>query len=308
MLKTGAAAMLPIVFHREYMEPASRSRRLPGDKQRHLRANLVALNILASDHWFDFPPATDQLLNLAHDPAHVDRVSALQLDREQARALGVPITERMVFRSCLSVAGTLGAARLALTEGIGCHAAGGAHHAASSRVAGFCLFNDVAVAARALLAEAAVARVLIIDADVHQGDGTAEIFSRDPAVFTLSIHAGKNFPNEKFPSSMDISLDDQTGDLEYLEAFRAATDAAFERQRPDIVFYNAGVDPHYLDRLGRLGLTDGGLRARDTHVLGSAKDRGIPIVTVLGGGYANDASALGRRHSILFQEAARLFA
>jgi acetoin utilization deacetylase AcuC-like enzyme len=170
------------------------------------------------------------------------------------------------------------------------------------------VFNDVAVAAAMLLAEGVVRRVLVVDADVHQGDGTAAAFEDDPRVFTLSIHAEKNFPARKRRSDLDVALADGVMDRAYLEALSVALDAAFAAAAPDLVFYNAGVDVHMADRLGRLALSDAGLRARERLALSACRARGVPVVGVLGGGYAADPAEVAERHAVLFEEAAALAA
>ena len=224
---------------------------------------------------------------------------------EEARRIGLPNTAAVARRAFLAAAGTLLAARLALDTGIAANMAGGSHHAGPDGGSGYCVFNDVAIAARSLLDEGRAARVLVVDCDVHQGDGTARIFAGDPRVLTLSLHAERNFPARKAVSDLDFPLPDGLADRPYLETLEHALagSAAF---RPDLVFYNAGVDPHADDRLGRLALTDAGLRARDARVLGWARARGAAVVGVLGGGYHRDQARLAARHAILFEEAARL--
>jgi len=236
----------------------------------------------------------------------VERTLALSQTDAGIRRIGLPNSERIVRRSRLACAGTILAGWLALEHGVACNAAGGSHHAAADHGAGFCVFNDVAVAARNLLSQGVAGPILIVDADVHQGDGTARIFADDPAVFTLSVHAQRNFPARKARSRLDVGLDDGTGDAEYLDALAAALSRAISEAEPRLAFYNAGVDVHRDDKLGRLALTDSGLRARDALVLGALRRRRIPVVGVLGGGYSDDPVALAERHAILFEEAARL--
>jgi acetoin utilization deacetylase AcuC-like enzyme len=209
-------------------------------------------------------------------------------------------------RARAATGGTILAARLALERGMACNTAGGSHHASAETGAGFCVFNDVAVAARRLLAEGLVGQVLVIDLDVHQGDGTARIFEDDPSVFTMSMHAEKNFPHRKAVSDLDIELPDGVDDAAYLAKLEEILPALFSSVRPDIVFFNAGVDPHVDDKLGRLSLTDDGLERREARVLGACLSREIPVVGVIGGGYDADIDRLAARHAILHRTAFRL--
>jgi len=195
------------------------------------------------------------------------------------------------------------AARLALSEGIGCNTAGGSHHARRAQGAGFCTFNDVAVAAHLLLADGEVGRVLVIDLDVHQGDGTAEICAGSSEIRTVSMHSEKNYPARKQKSSIDVALPDGVRDDAYLETLDWLLPRTIEGFSADLVFYNAGVDPHGNDRLGRLSLSDAGLRRRDRRVFSFFRERGIPVASVLGGGYSHDIDALARRHLITFEAA-----
>ncbi|MGF1659566.1 MAG: histone deacetylase [Rubrimonas sp.] len=298
----------PIVSHPDYVAPLKAGHAFPMSKYGYLREALQRRGLLAPGGFLAPAPAAPGVLTLAHDADYVDRVLSLGLRPEELRRIGLPGTEQVARRARLAAAGTLLAGRLALEHGIACNGAGGAHHADRAGGAGFCVFNDVAVAASALLAEGRVGRVLVIDADVHQGDGTARIFAGDSRVFTFSIHAAKNFPARKALSDLDVALPDGTGDAAYLAAFDAGLSAAFAAIAPDLVFYNAGVDPHAADRLGRLALSDAGLRARDRMALEAARARGLPVAAALGGGYGDDPQAIAERHAILFEEAARLAA
>jgi acetoin utilization deacetylase AcuC-like enzyme len=199
----------------------------------------------------------------------------------------------------MAAAGTVLAARLALRHGLACNTAGGSHHAFAGFGSGFCVFNDVAVAARLLLAEGSVGRVLVVDLDVHQGDGTAAIFAADPSVVTFSMHCRTNFPARKQQSDLDVALEPGIGDEEYLAALDAVLGPLLDRVRPDLVFYNAGVDPHVDDQLGRLALSDAGLAARERRVLDACLGRGLPLACVLGGGYAPTVDLVAARHAIL---------
>jgi acetoin utilization deacetylase AcuC-like enzyme len=245
--------------------------------------------------------ASAELIALAHDRAYVDRVFACSVPREIERRIGLPVTESVVRRARASAAGTLLAARLALQHGLAGSTAGGSHHGQRETGAGFCVFNDVAIAAKVLHAEGAIQHALIVDLDVHQGDGTADCLRDEPDLFTFSMHAEKNYPVRKIPSDLDIGLPDSLEDDAYLEALRAHLPRLLDAVEPDLVFFNAGVDPHREDKLGRLALSDEGLRRRDDYVIEQARSRRIPLVAVIGGGYSMDIEALARRHAIVFE-------
>lgn len=298
--------MLPIIHHEAYVaRDVPATHRFPMGKFRAVAEQCVAEGLVQSFDDFHRPmPAPASWLQLAHDPAYVDQVLTQSVPEPLERRIGFKMTADVAMRSRCAVAGTALAARLALEHGAACNTAGGSHHAFADGGAGFCVFNDVAVAARLLLAEGAVARVLVIDLDVHQGDGTARIFERDPRVFTLSVHCEENWPRRKAMSDRDVGLEKGTGDAAYLSAVRNALAEALEASRPDLVFYNAGVDPHRDDRLGLLDLSDEGLAAREALVFESVMARGIPITGVLGGGYSRDLDALARRHTLLHRAGA----
>ncbi len=297
--------MLPIVHHPDYVAPLKPGHPFPMSKYGYLREALVARGLLSPGAYPAPAPASAAQIALAHDPGYVGRVLGQTLDAREIRRIGLPGTERVARRARLSSAGTLLAAWLALEHGIACNSAGGSHHAGPDTGAGYCVFNDVAVAARNLLAQGVAGPMLVIDADVHQGDGTARIFAGDPRVFTFSIHAEKNFPARKAASDLDIGLPDGTGDDDYLQALRHGVAQALAAARPRLVFYNAGVDVWAGDRLGRLGLSEAGIRARDALVIGAVRAAGVPLVGVAGGGYDDAPERLAARHAILFEEAAR---
>jgi acetoin utilization deacetylase AcuC-like enzyme len=259
---------------------------------------------LAPDGFHQPEPADFDTVARAHDPIYVRGVFDADVPREVERRIGLPITPSVALRSRAATAGTLLAARLALKHGLACNTAGGSHHAARGHGAGFCTFNDVAVAATALLAEGAIGRAVVVDLDVHQGDGTAAIFAGDARVFTLSLHAAKNFPARKVAGDLDVELEDGTEDAAYLASLEAVLPGVLDAQRPDLVFYNAGVDPHRDDKLGRLALSDEGLARRDRYVLDQCLGRGAPVAGVIGGGYDPDIDRLARRHATLHREAA----
>lgn len=296
--------MLPIVFHPEYQAPLRPRHPFPMSKYGYLRSALVARGLLPSSGGFVSPaPATVSRVAAVHALDYVERVADTRLEPGELRAIGLPGTDAVSRRAFLSAAGTLLAARLALEHGIACNMAGGSHHAGPAGGAGYCVFNDVAVAAQTLLDEGRVSRVLVVDVDVHQGDGTARIFAGRTDVFTLSLHAERNYPLRKAASTLDYALPDKLGNRAYLETLSHGL-ARADDFGADIVFLNAGVDVHGEDRLGRLALTDDGLRARERALLRWARDRKLPVVGVLGGGYDDDPERLAARHAILFEEAA----
>jgi len=257
--------------------------------------------------------ASDGELALAHTPEYVDAASRGLLPMATQREIGLPWSAALVERSRRSVGATICAARAALEHGVAVHLAGGTHHAHADRGAGFCVFNDTAVAARLMQVEVhrsrrQLLRVLVIDLDVHQGDGTAAIFADDPTVFTLSLHGGRNFPVRKARSDLDVELPDGCGDHDYLQALDAAlatTRARLEAASPGLAFYLAGADPHEGDRLGRLKLTFDGLAERDRRVFDWLRESGIPVAVTMAGGYGRDIDTTVAVHLRTVAEAAR---
>lgn len=241
--------------------------------------------------------ASDEELALAHDPAYVAAVVDGRLDHREQRSIGFPWSPAMVERCRRSVGATVAAARCAARDGVSANLAGGTHHAHRARGEGYCVFNDVAVAARVALREGLARRVLVVDLDVHQGNGTASIFVGEPDVFTLSLHGAGNYPFSKVESDIDVALVDGTDDAAYLRHLDAALADAFDRARPDFVFYLAGVDPFEGDLLGRLDLTAEGLLARDRRVFERASEAGIPVVVTMAGGYARDVDVIASLHT-----------
>lgn len=248
-------------------------------------------------------PASFEMLAAVHAPDYVRQVLDAAVPPPVERVIGMPVTRGVSDRAQAAVGGTLLAARLALRHGLACNTAGGSHHANPKGGAGFCVFNDVGVVGRAMLDAGEIHQALVVDLDVHQGDGTAFIFEHEPRVFTFSMHGEKNYPVRRGPSDLDIDLPDRTGDDAYLAELKAILPGLLRRVQPDLVFYIAGVDPHESDRLGRLGLTDAGLAARDAYVLKTCLPV-APVVGVIGGGYDDDIDRLARRHAILHRAAA----
>lgn len=255
-------------------------------------------------------PVPRRWLELVHQRRYHQAFARGELSPSEQRRIGLPATAPLVQRTWLAVGGTVLTARLALHHGLACHLAGGTHHAFPSHGSGFCIFNDCAVAARVLLEEGAVQQVMVIDLDVHQGDATAAIFADEPRVFTVSAHCASNFPLHKQRSDVDLPLADGLGDDDYLLAVGDRIPELLDQVRPQLVLYNAGVDPHHSDRLGRLNLSSTGLLQRDRLVLDACLRRSIPVATVIGGGY-DALHPLVERHSLVFRaalEQARLHA
>ncbi len=299
---------LPIVHHPAYVAPMPAGHRFPMGKFGRLMAYLLEERAVTAAQVRVPDLAPPDWLALAHAPDYVDAVLSHSLDEVAVRRIGLPITAEVATRSRAANAGTVLTARLALEHGLACNTAGGSHHAFAAYGSGFCVFNDVAVASRVLLAEGLVERVLVVDLDVHQGDGTAAIFLDDPRVFTFSMHCRTNFPLHKQRSDLDVALDAGLEDEAYLALLAEHVPGLLEDVRPNLVFYNAGVDPHVDDRLGRLALTGQGLWRRERLVLETCLKARVPIAGVVGGGYSADLNQLARLHEILPQVAHELFA
>jgi acetoin utilization deacetylase AcuC-like enzyme len=289
-----------------YHLPLPDGHSFPIDKYASLRRRLEGHAAAGEPLEFIEPHgATDEELLRVHAQDYVGRVMAGTLSREEVRRIGFPWSRELVERSLRSTGAAVDAAAAALEDGIAASLAGGTHHAGSNWGEGYCVFNDTAVAAREMQARGVVRRVLILDCDVHQGNGTAEIFAGDPTVFTMSIHGARNFPLRKFPSSLDVDLEDNAGDEEYLRALAPAIERSFAGPRADLVLYIAGADPYEGDRLGRLRLTKAGLLERDRMVLAAAEAAGVPLAIVCGGGYCRDVDSIVDIHAATMLLAAR---
>lgn len=299
--------MLPIVHHPAYAPPMPPDHRFPMDKFRRVMQHLLDDGIVAPAQIRHPEPAPRLWLERVHDPDYVDAIFAQTLDPKIERRIGLPITPGVVARAAAANGGTVLTARLALEHGLACNTAGGSHHAFAEEGSGFCVFNDVAVAATRLLDEGRIERALVVDLDVHQGDGTARIFEDDARIFTFSMHCRTNFPARKQASDLDIALEPGTNDEAYLQTLIESLPALLATHRPDLVFFNAGVDPHHEDKLGRLDLTDQGLVRRERFVLETCAAAAIPTACVLGGGYAPDPNRLAHLHSILHRVASEVF-
>ena len=285
--------MLHAVHHPAYVLP-----RAGGSAYQHDKYGFIidALRAGGDLQLYEPEPMPRRWLEAVHDPAYVDEVIEARVPRHKERRIGFAITPAVARRAVLAPGGTWLAARLAIEHGYAANSAGGSHHALADTGAGYCVFNDLAVAVTRLLEEETVTRVLVIDLDVHQGDGTAALLGGRADVFTFSIHAAKNFPVRKARSSLDVALPDGTEDAAYLDALARHWPALLDAFRPGLVLYQAGVDVHADDRLGRLALSDAGIEARDRLVMAGAARRGIPLASTVGGGYGEDRAAVAARH------------
>ena len=280
-----------------FVLPLPENHRFPMAKYRLLRERILAEGIIAPEDLIVPPAATDEQILRAHDADYLERVVGGDLTAHEIRRIGFPWSPEMVERSRRSSGATIMAGRTALEEGIAVNLAGGTHHACRDHGEGYCVFNDSAIAARALQAEGRVRRVVILDLDMHQGNGTAQILQGDPTVFTFSIHGAKNFPFHKERSDLDIELPDGTGDAVYLELAEEGVRRAIAMSGADIAIYLAGADPYHGDRLGRMALSMAGLAERDRLVLGLCREAGLPVAIAMAGGYAKNVDDIVTIHT-----------
>lgn len=295
-MKSVASAVtpLPLFHHPDYVAALPAGHSFPMSKYALLLAALeeagqaVAITSAA--------PMPREWLEAVHDPDYIAAVLAARVPHDRERRIGFPVTPDVARRTLAVAGGTWAAARHALAHGYAANGAGGSHHALPDGGAGYCVTNDLAIAANRLVAEGDAQRILVVDLDVHQGDGTAVIMAGRDDVLTFSMHAAKNFPVRKARSFRDVELPDGIADAEYLAVLASELPALLDLG-PDLVLFQAGVDPHVDDRLGRLALSDAGLAARDAYVVRETRRRGIAIASTLGGGYAVDRMAIARRHA-----------
>jgi acetoin utilization deacetylase AcuC-like enzyme len=295
-------------FSDHYVLPLPDGHKFPMAKYEILRRRVADSGLVSPEDLREAEAATAVDLERVHRRQYVRRVHEGALDEREQRRIGFPWSPQMVERSLRSAGGTIAACREALAAGVGVNLAGGTHHAFSDRGEGFCVFNDSAVAARAMQAEGRARRILVVDCDVHQGNGTASIFAGDPTVFTFSIHGANNFPYRKESSDLDVALPDGTGDAAYLAALDRALPEAIERAAADLAIYVSGADPHENDRFGRLKLTAPGLAARDRRVFAACRAAGLPVAVSMAGGYGRDVEATVAIHFETVRIAAELSA
>jgi acetoin utilization deacetylase AcuC-like enzyme len=293
-------------YHPDYFVALPAAHPFPMAKYPLLLERLLAEGLVAPAELIEPGLASLDDLQLVHSGEYLARLAAGTLDAAAVRRIGVPWSPALWRRSRLAVQGTLQAARAALDDGLAANLAGGTHHAFAGHGEGFCVLNDVAVATRVLQRDRRLRRVLVVDLDVHQGNGTAAIFESDSDVFTFSMHGERNYPARKMRSSLDVPLADGTGDEEYLDLLATHLSGILGRFVPDLVFYLAGVDPVRGDRYGRLALSEDGLRRREKQVLETFGKRGLPVVITIAGGYANTPARTAELHAHVFREARRL--
>jgi acetoin utilization deacetylase AcuC-like enzyme len=290
-------------YHAGYQVVLPAGHPFPISKYPLLKDRLLAEGLLSICDIIESEPLDRDTLDLVHTAEYLNKLESSRLSAAEQRRLGMPWSDALWQRSRLASGGTLLAARAALDLGLAGNLAGGTHHAFADHGEGFCVLNDVAVAVAKLRVEGAIERAAIIDLDVHQGNGTAAIFEGTEEVFTFSMHGERNYPTAKMRSDLDVALKDGVGDVEYLDSLQRHLPTVLEKAGADIAFYLAGVDVAAGDRYGRLKLSEEGIRARDLAVIESVRGRGVPLVIVLGGGYAATRERTAELHAHVFREA-----
>src|SRR5210317_883932 len=293
---------LPVINHEDYFAKIGDDHKFPINKFGELANYLLEKKII---NQFHKPyPCSVKTLKGAHSQTYINNIINKSLDQNGVKKIGFPLVDSVVKRSLVATGGTVLASKLALEHRIACNTAGGSHHANFNGGAGYCVFNDVAVAANYLLNKGLVNKVLIVDLDVHQGNGNSDIFGNNKDVFTFSMHSKSNYPAKKSKSDLDIELEDNTGDQKYIETLKDSIQL-LNKQKFDFAFYIAGVDVHFNDRLGKLKLSDDGIKKREEIVIGNFFSKKIPICGVLGGGYNKNFDKLVELHSILHETCAK---
>ena len=298
---------LNVVYNHNYDIPLPDGHRFVGTKfsdlYNHIKDSDIYKNLII--HKSIEAPISD--VQCVHNSEYVLNVKQGNLSRADERKINLPWSKRLARRSFLAIQGTLQTSKLALENGVACHLAGGTHHAFKDCGSGFCVFNDLAYASIALLNQKKVKKILILDLDVHQGDGTASICENIDNIFTCSIHCKNNFPFDKKNSNLDVPIDDEVDDVKYINILTKTLDQIESNFTPDIVFYDAGVDVHSNDDLGNLNLTDDGIKKRDEIVCEYFKEKKIPLCTVIGGGYSKNRQELASRHFSIFETVSKTY-
>jgi acetoin utilization deacetylase AcuC-like enzyme len=299
--------MLKIAWSESYVLPLPASHRFPMSKYEVLPEQLLHEGTIVANNLFTPAPAPREVILRTHDEDYWNNLSKLSLSYHEIRRIGFPLTKHLVDREIIIANGTVECAFHALANGVSMNIAGGTHHSFTNRGEGFCLLNDIAIAANELLSQNRVKKILIVDLDVHQGNGTAQIFRNEPRVFTFSMHGANNYPLQKEHSDLDIGLADHTDDTFYLKTLDANLSILLEKVEPEFIFYQSGVDILNTDKLGRLSVTREGCRQRDRIVLSAAKRNKIPLVASMGGGYSPDFRDIIEAHANTFRLAQEIF-
>ena len=294
---------LPVVNHEDYFAKIGDDHKFPINKFGELANYLIKNKIVKKFH--KPYPCSDETLKRAHSEKYIKNIKNKTLDENGVKKIGFPLVDSVVQRSLVATGGTVLAAKLAISNRLACNTAGGSHHATFDSGAGYCVFNDVAVAAQYLLDRGLAKKILIVDLDVHQGNGNSDIFKNNKSVFTFSMHSKSNYPAKKSISDLDVELEDNIKDLEYINSLKSCLDQ-LNKEKFDFVFYIAGVDVHFNDRLGKLKISDEGIKTRDEIVIENFFSKNIPLCGVLGGGYNKDFNKLVELHSYLHQSCAEL--
>lgn len=299
--------MLKIAYHPQYCHPLPEGHRFPMLKYELLPEQLLYEGSICEDNLFTPIAASEETVCWSHDPEYLKKLKELNLSRQEERRTGFPLSAELVERELLIMGGTVMAAEYALEHGVAMNIAGGTHHAYSNLGEGFCLLNDNAIAANHLLKQAKASKILIVDLDVHQGNGTAEICRNNERIFTFSMHGKNNFPLRKEASDLDIGLEDGCDGITYLNILRETLPRLIDEQEPDFMFYQCGVDVISSDKLGRLGLSLEDCKERDRLVINSAKENGIPLCCSMGGGYSEKISVIVEAHANTYRLAQEIF-
>ena len=295
---------LPVVNHKDYVAQIGDDHKFPINKFGELAKYLIDQKIVKK--FYNPTACSFETLNRAHSKDYINDIKNKTLDEKKIKKIGFPLVDSVVQRSLVATGGTVLASKLALNYGVACNTAGGSHHANYNGGAGYCVFNDVAVAAHYLLDRGFANRILIVDLDVHQGNGNSEIFKNDPSIFTFSMHCASNYPAKKSKSDIDIELKEQMEDKEYLNILHKNL-KELNKNKYDFVFYVAGVDVHFEDRLGKLKITDEGINKRDQIIIENFYSKNTPLCGVLGGGYNKSFEKLIELHSMLHKNCANYF-
>ena len=298
---------IPIAFDKSYKLPLENNHRFPMEKYELLPQQLLLEGTIMKEDFFTPETIPLEYVYRVHDPLYVKKLINLQLTQSEIRRIGFPLSKSLINREFLIAGGTLMGAEKALDFGIAMNIAGGTHHAYPDRGEAFCLLNDQAIAAKFLLDTKKAKKILILDLDVHQGNGTAFIFKKNPYVFTCSVHGSKNYPFKKEISDLDVPLEDQCRDNVYLNIIKGLLPKLYDEVRPDFIFYLCGVDILKSDKLGRLGITLNGCKKRDELVMSFCNQKGIPLQCSMGGGYSEDIKTIIEAHANTYRVAKKLF-